>query len=124
MLIDVPADSQVHRQVVRKRAEAHPISIDPVVRLYLVDVEQPDMHDPASDFRRLCDALERQWGLTNLVAPLPFLTWLQKILRQGEWQVTVAVRGKILVAIYPGYKERVYGVAVDVGLHHDRRAFV
>jgi len=115
VLIDVPPDSQVHRQVVRKRAEAHPISIDPVVRLYLVDVVEPDMHDPSSDLRRLTDALERQWGLTDLIAPLPFLTWLQKTLRKGDWQVTIAVRGKIMVAIYPGYKERVYGAAIDVG---------
>ena len=31
-------NSQVHRQVVRKRAETHPIEIDPVVRLYYVEV--------------------------------------------------------------------------------------
>ncbi len=38
LVIDVPPDSQVHRQVVRKRAEAHPIEIDPVVRLAYVEV--------------------------------------------------------------------------------------
>ena len=57
LVVDVPPDSQVHRQVVRKRAEAHPIEIDPVVRLHYVEVEEPDMHDPSSDFRRLQAAL-------------------------------------------------------------------
>jgi uncharacterized 2Fe-2S/4Fe-4S cluster protein (DUF4445 family) len=34
VVIDVPASSQVHRQVVRKRPEVPDIEIDPVVRLY------------------------------------------------------------------------------------------
>ena len=54
---------QVHRQVVRKRAETHPIEIDPVVRLYYVEVAEPDMHEPSSDLRRLQQALREQWGL-------------------------------------------------------------
>ena len=34
VVIDVPPDSQIHRQVVRKEADAHPIEVDPVVRLH------------------------------------------------------------------------------------------
>ena len=41
LVIDVPPESQVHRQVVRKEADAHPIEINPVVRLYYVEVEEP-----------------------------------------------------------------------------------
>jgi uncharacterized 2Fe-2S/4Fe-4S cluster protein (DUF4445 family) len=116
LLIDVPADSQVHRQVVRKRAEAHPISIEPVVTLHYVEVAEPDMHDPASDFRRLGQALEAQWGLQQIRAPLAVLRQLQKTLRAGEWKVTAAVRrGGDLVALYPGFKEKTYGLAVDIG---------
>ena len=51
--IDVPPESQVYRQVVRKEADAHPIEVDPVVRLYLVEVEQPELASPASDLTRL-----------------------------------------------------------------------
>ena len=53
VVIDVPPDSQVHRQVVRKRAEVHAIRVDPVVRLRFVEVAQPDMHDPSGDLRRV-----------------------------------------------------------------------
>ena len=35
VVIDVPPESQVHRQVVRKRAEVHAINLNPVVRMYL-----------------------------------------------------------------------------------------
>ena len=46
LVIDVPPESQVHRQVVRKEADAHPIEIEPVVRLHYVEVEEPDLGIP------------------------------------------------------------------------------
>ncbi|MFO1150920.1 MAG: ASKHA domain-containing protein [Alsobacter sp.] len=116
LVVDVPPDSQVHRQVVRKRAEAHPIEIDPVVRLYYVEVEEPDMHDPSSDFRRLAAALEQQWHVGGVHADLAVLSGLQKALRAGEWKVTVAVRkGRDIVAVWPGIREAAHGLAVDIG---------
>src|ERR1700692_4931470 len=63
VVIDVPASSQVHRQVVRKEADAHVIELDPVVRLHYVQVKQPDMHDPSGYLRRLFEALESEWSL-------------------------------------------------------------
>ena len=66
LVIDVPPESQVHRQVVRKEADAHPIEIDPVVRLHYVEVEEPDLASPTSDLGRLREALEREWQLTGL----------------------------------------------------------
>ena len=116
LVVDVPPESQVHRQVVRKRAETHPIIIDPVVRLYYVEVAEPDMHDPSSDLRRLQNALSQQWSLEQISASLPVLAGLQKVLRAGEWKVTVAIRkGSEIVAIYPGFVDRAYGVAFDIG---------
>jgi uncharacterized 2Fe-2S/4Fe-4S cluster protein (DUF4445 family) len=116
LVIDVPPESQVHRQVVRKRAETHPIEIDPAVRLYYVEVAEPDMHEPSSDLRRLQQALREQWGLAETHADLATLARLQKTLRAGEWKVTVALRkGRDIVAIMPGFAERALGVAIDVG---------
>ncbi len=116
LVVDVPAESQVHRQVVRKRAEAHPIEIDPVVRLHYVEVREPDMHDPSSDLRRLQAALSEQWGLGETTADLAVLRGLQKTLRAGQWKVTVALRkGRDIVAVLPGFRERALGIAFDVG---------
>ncbi|HEY1888373.1 MAG TPA: ASKHA domain-containing protein [Roseiarcus sp.] len=116
LVVDVPPESQVHRQVVRKRAETHPIEIDPVVRLYYVEVAEPDMHEPSSDLRRLQQALREQWGLAETTADLATLARLQKALRAGEWKVTVAVRkGRDIVSIMPGFAERAFGVAIDIG---------
>lgn len=116
VVIDVPSDSQVHRQVVRKEAEAHDVHLDPLIRLHYIEVQQPDMHDPSGDLRRLEDALEFEWGLTGLGCDLNVLHQLQVALRKGNWKVTVAVHDKKqIVALWPGLHEHVYGMAVDVG---------
>jgi len=116
VVIDVPSSSQVHKQVVRKEAEAHDVHLDPLIRLHYVEVQQPDMHDPSGDLRRLEDALEFEWRLTDLACDVIVLQQLQKALRVGEWKVTVAVHaGKQIMAVWPGFREDAYGLAIDVG---------
>ena len=116
LVIDVPASSQVHRQVVRKAADEREITLNPVVRLHYVEVAEPDMHNPASDLQRLCIALEREWQLTNLECDLSLLHTLQAQLRKGQWAVTVAVHAnRDIIAVWPGLHERAFGLAVDVG---------
>jgi len=47
---------------------------------------------------------------------LSVLQNLQSALRDGGWQVTVAIRNKHhVVAIWPGFRDGVYGAAIDVG---------
>ena len=116
MVIDVPADSQLHQQRISKKAEKIDLEPDPAVKLYVVGVEEPDMHKPASDFKRLQQALEREHGLQVQHCDLGLLQGLQKILRDGQWTVTVAVYNQSLIqAIWPGYRETVYGLVVDLG---------
>jgi uncharacterized 2Fe-2S/4Fe-4S cluster protein (DUF4445 family) len=116
LVIDVPSDSQVHKQVVRKRAEMREIVLDPVVTLHYVEVAEPDMHDPTGDLQRLMQALKEQWKLDNLDCDIRAIQGLQQALRKGEWKVTVAVHlGKQITAVWPGFNDKVYGLAVDVG---------
>ena len=118
IVIDVPPESQVHKQVVRKEADAREIEIDPVVRLHLVEVEQPDLGTSSSDLTRLRDALAREWGLAELVFDPHVVASLQRALRQtgADWRVTVAVHdGREVTAVWPGYHDAAYGVAFDVG---------
>ncbi|WP_282607210.1 ASKHA domain-containing protein [Pelagibius sp. Alg239-R121] len=116
LVVDVPADSQVHKQVVRKRAEVRDIELDPAMRLHYVEVEEPDMHNPTGDLERLIAALKGQWGLTDLECDLRTLQGLQQALRKGNWKVTVAVhRSQVITAIWPGFQGNAYGMAVDVG---------
>jgi len=116
VVIDVPPDSQVHKQVVRKGADLLDIELDPLVRLHFVQVEEPDMHSPTGDLQRIRAALEKEWQLTDLRVEPSILPTLQTTLREGEWQVTVAVSEENnIIAVWPGLKEQVLGIAIDVG---------
>ncbi|MEL6884338.1 MAG: ASKHA domain-containing protein [Pseudomonadota bacterium] len=122
VVIDVPPESQVHRQVVRKRAEAREIFLNPSTRLYYVEVPEPDMHDPSGDLERLVAAIDAGWGITNIHADLHILQVLQPVLRKGDWKVTVAIHlgddenAPRIMHVWPGYYDgAVYGLAVDLG---------
>jgi len=119
VVIDVPPESQVHNQLVRKAADDRQIEMDPIIRLCLVEVREPDMHEPSGDLRRLVEALQTQWPdrvTGEIDCDLHILQQLQPVLRAGKWQVTVALRdGNRIVGIWPGLKERVAGIAIDVG---------
>ena len=119
LVIDVPQDVQVNRQVVRKRAESREIIRKPATHLCFVEVEQPDMEKPLGDLDHLFQALERDWGYMNLRADFHLLAETQEVLRKGDWQVTCAIhddgRGPEVVAIWPGLHNEAYGLAVDIG---------
>ncbi|MFV0358396.1 ASKHA domain-containing protein [Tropicimonas sp.] len=121
VVIDVPPESQVHRQVVRKAATERVIEADPATRLYLVDVAEPDMHEPSGDLQRLRAALKLTWGVKAPDVPLPLIARLQPALRKGNWQVTLAVHQPHdgparLIDIWPGFFEGpLLGLAVDLG---------
>lgn len=122
VVIDVPAESQVHRQVIRKSASERVMKMDPATRPLYVEVAEPSMHEPASDFERLAAALESQWQINGLQADLAVLAQLQPVLRKGNWQVTAAVQEAgdgtppRLVALFPGLREApLYGLAIDLG---------
>ena len=122
VVIDVPPESQVHKQVIRKSATQRDIVMDPATRALFVEVDEPDMHEPTGDFERLKRALAAQWGVEDPLADLGLLRRLQPVLRKGEWKVTVVLtkgnhdnRPRIL-EVYPGFHEGgLYGLAIDLG---------
>ena len=122
VVIDVPPESQVHKQVVRKAASARAIQMDPATRLCFVEVAEPDMHEPSGDLERLQKALADQWGVAAVRADHALLPQLQKVLRAGAWRVTVALHQgahdplPAIIGLWPGFFEGpVYGLAIDLG---------
>ncbi|HET9457670.1 MAG TPA: ASKHA domain-containing protein, partial [Candidatus Limnocylindrales bacterium] len=116
LVIDVPPESQVYRQVVRKGLDVRDFHIDPVVRLHYVEVAPPELASPSGDLGRLQESLEREWGLTDLDAELEVIRALQPALEAGGHAVTVAVHdGRTISAVWPGFHDRAFGVAIDVG---------
>ncbi|MEL6424491.1 MAG: ASKHA domain-containing protein [Pseudomonadota bacterium] len=122
VVIDVPPESQVHKQVVRKSADTRAVVMDPATKLYYVEVAEPDMHDPSGDLERLIAALADQWQLAHVTGDLRTLQQLQPALRKGGWKVTVAVHhgdglsAARIAQVWPGYYEgTIYGLAIDLG---------
>ncbi len=122
VVIDVPPESQVHKQVIRKSASERVMTMDPATRTLYVEVAEPDMHEPTGDFERLAIALRDQWQVPDVTAGLDVMRRLQPVLRKGDWKVTVVLHkghhdatARIL-DIFPGFHEgELYGLAIDLG---------
>ncbi len=121
-VIDVPPESQLHRQVIRKAADGRAVAMDPATRPVYVTVDEPDMDHPAGDLQRLAAALEAQWGIAPVTAGLGVLRRLQPVLRAGGWAATCIMhrdhRGgpARILDVHPGYDEGgLYGLAIDLG---------
>jgi uncharacterized 2Fe-2S/4Fe-4S cluster protein (DUF4445 family) len=121
LVIDVPPESQVHKQVVRKEADTRAIELDPAHACASSRSKSPT----CTSRRRISSASTRrfkdQWQIDNVTCDLSIISDLQKALRKGEWKITAAVYsrapggGNRLVSIWPGFHDKAFGIAIDVG---------
>lgn len=121
LVVDVPQDTVVNAQVVRKAATDRVIERKAAVQLCFVEVEEPDMHKPLGDLDRLKAVLEKDWGFKDLLIAPHLIPQVQSILRKGEWGVTAAIHKDMdssrpfIVGLWPGLKNEAYGIACDIG---------
>lgn len=121
LVIDVPQDTVVNAQVVRKAASDRVIERNSAVQLCYVEIEEPDMHKPLGDLDRLKAMIEKDWGFKDLLIAPHLIPQVQGILRKGNWGVTAAIHRDMdssrpfIVALYPGLKNEAYGIACDIG---------
>ena len=121
LVIDVPQDTVVNAQVVRKAASDRIIERDPAIQLCYVEVDEPDMHKPLGDLDRLKVMLGRDWGFDNLLVSQHLIPQVQSILRKGNWGVTAAIHRDLeasrpnIIALWPGLHNEAYGIACDIG---------
>jgi uncharacterized 2Fe-2S/4Fe-4S cluster protein (DUF4445 family) len=121
LVIDVPQDTVINAQVIRKAADTKVIARDTAVRLCYVEIEEPDMHKPLGDLDRIKAALRKDWGWEGLEVDFRLLPQVQKIVREGEWAVTAAIHKDdgggpaTIIALWPGLHNGAYGLACDIG---------
>ncbi|MFA7415023.1 MAG: ASKHA domain-containing protein [Rhizobium sp.] len=121
LVVDVPQDTVVNAQVVRKDSDGRVIERNPAIHMCYVEVEEPDMEKPLGDLDRLKAALAHDWRYDDLEFDFHLIPEVQKILRKGEWKVTAAIHcddetGRPhVIALYPGLKNEAYGIACDIG---------
>lgn len=119
VVVDVPTDTAVNNQVVRKRAEARAITRDLATHLHYVELPPPDMEHPLGDLDRIIEHLRREHGLEAIDCDAAVLPTVQPALASGGYKVTVAVhadaRRPAVVGVWPGYRETLHGIACDIG---------
>jgi uncharacterized 2Fe-2S/4Fe-4S cluster protein (DUF4445 family) len=121
LVIDVPQDTVINAQVVRKAASDRVIERNAAVQLCYVEVDEPDMHKPLGDLDRLKVMLEKDWGWKDLLIAPHLIPEVQKILRKGNWGVTAAIHRDMdssrpfIVGLWPDLKNEAYGIACDIG---------
>jgi uncharacterized 2Fe-2S/4Fe-4S cluster protein (DUF4445 family) len=139
VLVTVPAESQGQKQVVLKAARDRAITVDPIIRLYYIELPPPEMDAPG-DRERVLAELAARFGLRDLEFDLSALRDLAPALRQisggapqqvedsgvpnlfghapepKRWAITLTVwDDRWIVRVQPGYHERAVGLAVDLG---------
>ncbi len=121
LVVDVPQDTVINAQVVRKAAVDRHIDRNPAVQLCYVEVDEPDMHKPLGDLDRMKLVLEKDWGWKDPLIAAHIVPQVQAILRKENWGVTVAIHRDMdisrpfIVAMWPGLKNEAYGIACDIG---------
>ncbi|MEW5865503.1 MAG: ASKHA domain-containing protein [Bacillota bacterium] len=124
--VEVPPRSRlVEHQVVTGAGEASAVEAEkgglrPVFRKVCLSLPEPCLEDSASDLTRLYTALAKDAGSRNFQVDLGVLRKAPRVVRDGNWQVTVScvdARGMTeVVDIVPGRDDSpCYGLAVDVG---------
>lgn len=121
LVVDVPQDTVVNAQVVRKAASDRVIERNAAIQLCYVEVDEPDMHKPLGDLDRLKVMLEKDWGWKDLLIAPHIIPDVQKTLRKGNWGVTAAIHRDMdssrpfIVGLWPDLKNEAYGIACDIG---------
>ena len=115
-VIDVPADSAVHRPVVRKKINLAGLTVDPLVFARYVELPKQVLGDETSQSELLVQALEADWGVGAAKVDARVLPELGPAISEGGRRVTAIVHtdGTVL-AVRSGFDEAIYGLAVDVG---------
>lgn len=119
VVIDVPAISQVHRQIVRKDLDLEPITVDPSFGLYYLTVPEAQLGDSVSAADALANAVATQHKRQAPQVARRALNTLHNAMAKSGGELTVAVRFTKdldqIVAAWPGFVDSAYGIAVDVG---------
>jgi uncharacterized 2Fe-2S/4Fe-4S cluster protein (DUF4445 family) len=115
LVIDVPPESQIHKQIIRKRAEVHAVQIDPVVHLHYVEVPSPTPGH-ANSKALIAAALATDWDLGDVEYDKELGQHLDTILAADEGRLTLAVRDAgLIIGAWPGLRETALGLAIDIG---------
>jgi len=125
-VIDVPPESQIHKQVVRKEVNVEDLELDPAITLNFIEIEHSVLTEGDPVLDRVAQALAADWQLARPTATPKVLRMLQAAIVGAEGRMTVAVHQPLpvddhpaqpprILAAWAGYVDTAVGMAVDIG---------
>ena len=113
VVIDIPEESQLHKQVVRKDFEATSVTINPLSRLHLIDTSESSIDSNEHLEQLIIEKLKHDWGISIdqiLSNDFDYKSFLE------VKDITIAVRENTqIVDFWPGLVEKIYGASIDIG---------
>ena len=128
-LISVPSQEKIERRLttdltaleITPPDDYQPDVVQMIRRLNLT-LSAPGMEDQTDDWNRVQAALRRQIGIEEVRASLAQFRRIGRVLREGDWQVTLTLAAgeypARLIDIQPGHtpeNKPLWGAAVDIG---------
>ena len=122
MVIDVPAMSQVHRQIVRKDLDLGVIVVDPTFSLFYIAVTPSELGDDVTASQVIRDAIAQQHNIARPTISNTALAQVNRAIDKGDGGATIAIkRSEVdgvagnIVAAWPGFVDTMFGIAIDIG---------
>ena len=113
IIVDVPPESQIHKQVVCKAVDVGELVLDPLISLRYLELDQREEEDSTPIDEQVRTELARQWAIDDVAIDPSLLAFLHDA--SATRSLTVALRGQRAVGVWAGLVERVFGVGIDIG---------
>ncbi|WP_298918712.1 ASKHA domain-containing protein [uncultured Algimonas sp.] len=111
VVIDIPPHARHTQSAIRKAAFDLPGPVDPPIRLQMVRLPEPTLHDHLSDTESLIEQLSGDLR----VAP-DLVTKIQPLLAEHDRTLIAVIRDETdVIALWPPDREGLYGAAIDIG---------
>ncbi len=113
----IPKESRIGERRILADGVGKRTALHPLVGKFHVRLRRPTLSDATPDFERLRSALQLTRNIVDLTIDYAILKKLPDILREADWDVTVAVwNSRRIIAVEPGdTSRRLFGFAVDIG---------
>jgi len=111
--IHVPPESLSTPQRTQVEGLEIPVSPQPPIRAYEIQLSAPSLSDLRGDAERILDSLNQR-GLSDCSIDIAVLRNLSPQLRSWRWQAQASLRDNELIALHP-WPTRQLGLAVDLG---------
>lgn len=114
LTIEIPPESLTAPQRLQIEGQAQTVQLDPLVIPFELSIPEPTITDLRSDTIRVKDSLVQLGVQLPIEFSFPVLEMISHQLRSYQWQVTLAMRKSLVIAVLP-ISVPLLGLAIDVG---------